>query len=561
MKKSISLFLILFISVSTLHAQKLQKFKDEKTKKLGIKDENDKVIKTAKYDQIELLAGGLAKVFIGDSTGNECGYDMKGKWGLINQKGEEITPVKYVRIDPFSEGMAAVVIGSYRAWKWGFIDSTGKEIVSCQYNLVGDFYQGLAGVTQTGRYADNCSFWDGKYGFIDKTGKIVIPLKYESATNFTANGTSEIELNGKKGFIDTKGKEIISAKYSSISVLKNGYYKVSIKQNKTIKYGVVDPSGKEIIAPQYDDISLLNENFFKVRTNQESSSLFGVRDRTGKALLPNDYSVIYSVTDGMVIVNENQKIVGIKADGTKIPFEIYADGFFVQTDIDKVGLMDSKYNVLVPPVFDNYRVNDALSFSEGIAYFRMNKKYGFITKTGKEIIAPKYDEAKRFIKGKAVVKLNDRWGMIDSTDKIVLDFNYNEFRLLSDDLYLAIKESKYGFVKTDGTEMSPCINSDFNFYENLTTVKLDNNKYGIINKNGIMSKTMTYEYVGSFQSSVGLAIVKREGKYGCINTQGEEVIPAIYADIAYFKDGKALVKTGKNGKKSFYIDKTGKVVE
>ena len=39
------------------------------------------------------------------------------------------------------------------------------------------------------------------------------------------------------------------------------------------------------------------------------------------------------------------------------------------------------------------RYDDAFDFSEGLATVELNGKYGYIDKTGKEVIAIKYDDA------------------------------------------------------------------------------------------------------------------------------------------------------------------------
>ena len=55
----------------------------------------------------------------------------------------------------------------------------------------------------------------------------------------------------------------------------------------------------------------------------------------------------------------------------------------------------------------------ASDFSEGLAAVKLNGKYGFIDKTGKEIIPLKYDFANCFSEGLALVRLNNKWFYID----------------------------------------------------------------------------------------------------------------------------------------------------
>ncbi|MBE6199147.1 MAG: TIR domain-containing protein [Rikenellaceae bacterium] len=85
--------------------------------------------------------------------------------------------------------------------------------------------------------------------------------------------------------------------------------------------------------------------------------------------------------------------------------------------------LKSTRNVIVPAKYDSIG-----SFNEGMAWVKLNGKYGFIDKTGKEVISLKYDFARAFSEGLAAVRLNDRWGFVDKTggENIPLKYDYVE---------------------------------------------------------------------------------------------------------------------------------------
>ena len=64
-------------------------------------------------------------------------------------------------------------------------------------------------------------------------------------------------------------------------------------------------------------------------------------------------------------------------------------------------------------------------YYEGLAWVKLNGKWGFIDKTGKEVIPIKYDGAWYFSEGLASVKLNDKWGFIDKAGKEVTPIKYD----------------------------------------------------------------------------------------------------------------------------------------
>ena len=57
---------------------------------------------------------------------------------------------------------------------------------------------------------------------------------------------------------------------------------------------------------------------------------------------------------------------------------------------------------------------------------QLNGKWGFIDKTGTNVIACKYDDIRNFSEGLAAVQLNGKWGFIDKTGSNVIDCNYDD---------------------------------------------------------------------------------------------------------------------------------------
>jgi hypothetical protein len=72
------------------------------------------------------------------------------------------------------------------------------------------------------------------------------------------------------------------------------------------------------------------------------------------------------------------------------------------------GFVDKSGHEVIPCKYDY-----ANCFSEGLARVLLNDKYGFIDKVGKEIIPFKYDWVSCFSNGKAKVELNGEHFFID----------------------------------------------------------------------------------------------------------------------------------------------------
>ena len=76
-------------------------------------------------------------------------------------------------------------------------------------------------------------------------------------------------------------------------------------------------------------------------------------------------------------------------------------------------------------------------------------------------------------------------------------------------------------------------------------------------KKQIIGKKLLNNYDYIMDSSESLACVKKDGKYGFINKEGEEVIKPVHHWAHDFSEGLARVE--KNGRYGF-IDKEGKEV-
>jgi hypothetical protein len=258
----------------------------------------------------------------------------------------------------------------------------------------------------------------------------------------------------------------------------------------------------------------------------------------------------------------------------------------------KFGYINKSGKVVVKAKYDA-----AEEFSEGLAV--VGKKdsygdmaYGYIDTTGKVAIKLKYGEAKNFSEGYAAVrKGNEGWGFINTKGKFVIKPSTDYVRVgnFSDGL---VWEEGYGFnydyVDANGQKVFSLgfdnyIGNDWDkgFYEirdfngglaiaatGGARISREDSLYPacVIDKSGeivINAKENGYMIVGGFHD--GLARVKKDGKYGYINTKGKLVIDAVYDVAGDFSDGRASVgKTGfgasGNHTQYGYIDKKGNTI-
>ena len=195
---------------------------------------------------------------------------------------------------------------------------------------------------------------------------------------------------------------------------------------------------------------------------------------------------------------------------------------------------------------------DYYGFSDGLAAVELNDKFGFIDKTGKEVIPLIYDNAYSFSNGLAVVALNGKYGFIDETGREVIPFKYDGAKAFSEGLARVLLKNKCGYIDETGKEVVPFkYDFGYNFFEGFARVIL-NNKYGFIDKTGREICPCKYDYAGDFCEE--LATVKLNDKFGYIDKTGKEVIPLKYDYASEFSAGIAAAELYGNWG---YIDKQG----
>lgn len=197
------------------------------------------------YDEITPFFEGFARV------------KRNGKYGFINNIGQEIIPLDYDNASIFSSGVAAISKGQ----KAGAINKKNQVVIPFEYDNLGNFIDGVALYQQGGLYGliNNKgekitqpifngigTFSEGlapfmkdqKIGYLNAKGEIVISAKYDTGNSFS-EGRAMVSFNKKVGYIDAKGNVMIPIKYNNGGEFKNGYVLV-LEENK---YFLLDKEG------------------------------------------------------------------------------------------------------------------------------------------------------------------------------------------------------------------------------------------------------------------------------------------------------------------------------
>jgi len=343
------------------------------------------------------------------------------------------------------------------------------------------------------------------------------------------------------------------------------------------------------------------------------NGFYGIIDQNGKAILPIIYDEIFLTTDGIFAKKDFSKFA-FNYDGSNncscffgahsnrdsyqqypeykiLNFDYYGKSFSEDLFLSKIyyNSKTNKYQLTYLDKIGNVKIStdkysDGLIFSEGLAGVSSFKYWGFIDKTGKEVISPRYDYQSSFREGVANVSKNGKYGLIDKNENIIIPFEFDLMSSVFDGAVSVKKDNKYGFFDTKGKMIIDFIYDDALFFQNgLANVKKDG-KWLSINKKGDVEnyfqflyddgyRFMDYDGKKVYEDKLGnvifrntfsaeyfregLAKIKQDGKYGFIDRLGNIIIAPIYDSAEEFKNGLTRIGIGKD---YFYINKKGEKV-
>ena len=262
---------------------------------------------------------------------------------------------------------------------------------------------------------------------------------------------------------------------------------------------------------------------------------------------------------------------------TTIEIEIPQDEEF---DPKKAAVVVREYLYVDPDVIDPDTVcafaydgkvyRFGIEYSDGISgkLIWKRREWGFIDKSGKWVIEPKFKEANPFSDGLALVcsKSNGLYGFIDRSGAWVIEPKYTTAYPFSDGLARVCSKSNglFGFIDRSGAwVIEPTFEDPINntvrgreelqddyardFSDGLALVRSKSNGlYGFIDRSGAWVIEPQYDYARDF--SEGLASVEVNGKYGYIDKTGVFVINPDFGIGYSFSDGLAFVRKKHDGK-------------
>jgi hypothetical protein len=195
-----------------------------------------------------------------------------------------------------------------------------------------------------------------------------------------------------------------------------------------------------------------------------------------------------------------------------------------------------------------------------------NHKWGLkgFGSSGKIVLPCEYDRLDNWQNGYAILGKAGKYGMIDSNARIVVPLKYTEMREFHSGLArIKDENNKFGFITPMARiAIEPVYDSASEFYEkesgnDITTISVAiNGNLGLITNEGKTVIPPEMDFIGEFKD--GMALCKKDGKFGYIGTDGQWIVQPQFMKVTAFDKGKAQAspdgqKWGLINEKGIYI--------
>jgi hypothetical protein len=354
----------------------------------------------------------------------------------------------YSDVEPLSNGFCKVRKDNN---KWGVVNDSGQLIIPIKFNLIQDYKDGfLIGrikkdnvETESLSSQDEPSNEDSLYFFDENDWRLRINIKEEQ---FETNDNYSINLVNKKNifYLPDRIYEI-----NDDSIIYNTDIKPSVNiykiPNLNNSYDSLD--GEKLI--NYLDRIPVSDNLFLIKKLVgEFQYFFGCEDKDGNTVIPIRYSSINTFNNGLSLVELNQTgsypgsygyinqkgepIIPFKNKYVRTPTD-FSEGLLLNPYSSNIQFYDSTGKIVLS--LDDFFENLDEKFQNGLFRVRKiisdgkgNKKYeeGYINKKGvflpfrKEWSLPIFNNNYELITG-----TNNKFGIIDINFKLKLDTKYD----------------------------------------------------------------------------------------------------------------------------------------
>lgn len=226
-----------------------------------------------------------------------------GKFGLLRMDLTPLTPFKYERVRPFSEGLATAEAGAF----FTLLDTAGHETIPLDHRVSstgnGSRYDVTAYQNNVSEGYSNYSE-NGLLGIMDKNGKTITPARFNFLYQFN-NGRAYASRNDSSGYVNTKGDFVIgpAPKEKYYGNFSGGLVRM---KNEDGTYCYIDTTGKVVLPGGFREAGNFSHGYAVVVAEESPAGKKQIIDAKGKVVYEGEFENAWFMDDVVVITYESR---------------------------------------------------------------------------------------------------------------------------------------------------------------------------------------------------------------------------------------------------------------
>ncbi len=263
----------------------------------------------------------------------------------------------------------------------------------------------------------------------------------------------------------------ISGRYNDMLATEGGL--IPVRNGE--EWGYLSSSGKLITGMIYEELTpfsgeyaiakidgtyyCINNNFDK--WSVDKNSLDGVKpfsEGYARGIIDNQWC----------FVNSEMRINDIRVEW----IGAYSEGMAGFSDNGKYGFFDTDFDIVIEADYDGVATNDfEQCFNSGRAFVKDDEGYIMIDEKGEQVGNQTFEEACAFLSSGslAAVKQDGKWGFVNTDGEIIIKCQFSNAKSFSENGLAAVSDGdKWGFINADGNVVIDYIYKDVRPFVGIT---------------------------------------------------------------------------------------------
>ena len=558
------------------------------------------------YTEQSTESSSKARLDLGWSDGSKrsvagiIGYQEEGLWGLSTEKGKVVLSARYQDLVPAGqEYIIASRPGRYGEDKqFGLLTTKGDLLVPFSYSGL----ELCGSILIAQKLVHNQTL----FSLITKDNVPLLPFSYDYIYPVSDNLFGIVQPGGKIKLVNQKANQLLQYPVDSLALTEHGYYLV-IDEGKA---GLVSSEGVPFITPSYKEIKFDSAQVSALELNQ-----WEFVDMEFQPFEKRSFDDVREVGAGLYVVSIGERFwlstaASFVHTRSYDAIEVRENGFFRVLRQGQEGLINGEGEEIIPAGFDSiyyespfiytlnrrpgreewsvydtlgilktqYKYQAVRPFAGNRIAVKRNDRWGFIDRSGKEVVNCVFEDVASFKWRKSKVQFHGTFGVIDPYGSWIIYPGFEEINVLNDSLYIE-RRGRQSRLKSfddrliyfttnpitpESSYLVEDIDSVTQWFVSFHGTIIDRNNLGaetvresitapghfIISRGGMSSMVKgTGEVVIPFgdtqeiqDPSEGYIGVKRDDHYGFVDFQNRLRIANRYEEVGPYHNGLAAVK-------------------